>query len=97
MKAPLSTQIISRSPVAPNTTGKALPLSIHSHVQGPVLAEGEASLRLVQLHGGTASIQQDGINAAWLNVRVRQQGVELTEPAEQRLHATAGGFREKTS
>lgn len=89
----MNTQIISGSLVAPNTTGKALPVSIHSHVQGPVLAEGEASLRLIQLNGGAASVQQDGINAAWLNVHVRQQGFKLTEPAEQRLHMTAGGFR----
>lgn len=29
MKAPVSSQIISGSPVAPNMAGKALPLSIH--------------------------------------------------------------------
>ena len=67
-----------------------LPVSIHSHIQGPILAEGEASLRLIQLHGGTASVQQDSINAAWLNVHVRQQGFELTEPAEQWFHTTTG-------
>ena len=67
-----------------------LPLCIHSHIQGPVLAEGEASLRLIHLHGGAASIQQDSINAAWLNVHVRQQGFKLTESAKQWFHTTAG-------
>lgn len=66
-----------------------LPLSIHSHIQGPVFAEGEASPRLIHLHGGAAGIQQDSINAAWLNVHVRQQGFKLTESAKQRFHTTA--------
>lgn len=74
----------------PDTTRNFVPVSIHSHVQGPVLAEGEASLRLVHLHGGAASIQQDSINAAWLNVHAGQQGFKLTESAKQWFHATAG-------
>lgn len=65
-----------------------LPLSIHSHIQGPVFAEGEASLRLIHLHGGTASIQQNSINAAWLNVHVRQQGFKLAKSAKQWFHTT---------
>lgn len=65
-----------------------LPLSIHSHIQGPVFADGEASLRLIHLHGGAAGIQQDSINAAWLNVHVRQQGFKLAESAKQWFHTT---------
>lgn len=67
-----------------------LPLSIHPHVQGPVLTEGEASLRLVHLHGGAAGVQQDSVDAAWLNVHVGQQGFKLAESAEQRFHTTTG-------
>lgn len=66
-----------------------LPVCIHPHVQGPVLTDGEASVRLVHLHGGAASIQQDGVEAARLDVPVRQQGLELTEPAKKRLHTAA--------
>lgn len=65
-----------------------LPFSIHSHIQGPILAEWEASLCLIHLHGGASSIQQDSINAAWLNVHVWQQGFKLAESAKQWFHTT---------
>lgn len=48
-----------------------LPLSIHSHIQGPILAEGESSFCQIHLHGGAASIKEDSVNAAWLYVHVR--------------------------
>lgn len=67
-----------------------LPLSIHSHIQRPILAEGEASLSLIHLHGGTASVQQDSINASWLNVHIRQQGLQLAESANNWFDATTG-------
>lgn len=67
-----------------------LPLSIHSHIQGPILAEREASHCLIHLHGGTAGVQQNSINAAWLNVHVRQQGLKLAESAKQWFHTTTG-------
>lgn len=59
-----------------------LPLSIHSHIQGPIFAEGEASLCQIHLHGGAASIQQDSINAPWLYVHVRQHDFELAESSK---------------
>lgn len=65
-----------------------LPLSIHSHIQWPILAEGESSFCLIHLHGGAASIQEDSINAAWPYVHVRQQDFKLAESAKQWFNTT---------
>ena len=35
---------------------------VHAHVQGPVPVKAEAALRLVQLQGGNADIQQHGVD-----------------------------------
>lgn len=70
-----------------NTT---LPLSVHPHVQGSVLAEGESSMGLIHLHGGAAGVQQDGVHAGRLHVDPRQQRLQLAEPAQQRFHPAAG-------
>lgn len=67
-----------------------LPLSIHSHIQRPILAEGEASFSLIHLHWGTASIQQNSINAAWPNIHIRQQGLQLAESAKDWFDTTTG-------
>lgn len=67
-----------------------LPLSVHPHVQGSVLAEGEPSIALVHLHGGAAGVQQDGVHAARLHVHLRHQRLQLAEAAQQRLHLAAG-------
>lgn len=34
-----------------------LPISVHPHIQGTVLAERESSVSLVHLHGGAAGVQ----------------------------------------
>lgn len=67
------------------------PVSVHSHIERPVLAEGKSPFCLVHLHGGAASVQEDGVDAAWLHVQVWQQDFQLTETAEHRRHATAAG------
>lgn len=72
----------------PMYVSNLLPVSIHSHIQWSIFAQGEASFCLIHLHGGTASIQQDSINAAWLNVHVWQQVFKLTEPAKHWFHMT---------
>lgn len=74
-----------------------LPLSVHPHVQGSVLAEGESSVGLIHLHGGAAGVHQDGVHAARLHIDLRQQRLQLAEPAQQRFHPAAGekGKRKK--
>ncbi|KAG7235185.1 hypothetical protein INR49_003096 [Caranx melampygus] len=55
---------------------------------GSVFADGEASLRLIHLHGGAASIQQDSINAAWLNVHINPTlSVIFPEATERQLES----------
>lgn len=67
------------------------PVSVHSHVERAVLAEGKSPFCLVHLHGGAASVQEDSVDAAWLHLQVWQQDFQLAETAEQRRHATAAG------
>lgn len=85
-------------PVAPSCSSTkqplhvadVLPLCVHPHVQGPIFAEGEASLCLIHLHGGTASVQQDRINAAWLHLQATRRSFKLTKAAQQWFHAASG-------
>lgn len=67
------------------------PVSVHSHIKRPVLAEGKSPFCLVHLHGGAASVQEDSVDTAWLHLQVWQQDFQLTETAEQRRHTTTAG------
>lgn len=67
------------------------PISVHSHVKRPVLAEGKSPFCLVHLHGGAASVQEDSVDAAWLHVQAWQQDLQLAETAQHRRHAAAAG------
>lgn len=62
------------------------PVSIHSHVQRSVLAEREASVCRVHLHGRAASVQQGGVHAPILQAKPSQQLFQLTEASKHRPH-----------
>ena len=42
--------------------GRAPPRARHPHVERPVAHEGEAALRLVELHGGNAEVQHNAVH-----------------------------------
>lgn len=72
------------------------PVSVHSHIERPVLAEGKSPFCLIHLHGGAASVQEDGVDTAGLHVQVGQQDFQLTETAEHRRHATAARTKSRS-
>src|SRR5690606_14184345 len=41
---------------------RARPLATHAHIERPILLEGKAPLRLIDLHGGDADIEHDTID-----------------------------------
>lgn len=69
------------------------PVCIHPHVQWPILTEGETPLGPVHLHGGAACVKENSIHTAWPEAQLSQQGSQLTEAPQQRLHPATGGRR----
>ena len=80
--------------------GSRLPCRrVHAHVQGAVLAKGEAALRTVQLMRRDTQIQQDAIDqvdAEGIEMMVEPGKVPLPEQGaitERRENGTGGGER----
>src|SRR6202030_3840333 len=76
--------------VAPrrHDVGRGRPGASHAHIQGAVMAEREAALWRVELHGRDAEIEDDAVDG--IDAEAGGDLVERTEPALDQRQASGG-------
>jgi len=65
--------------------GRARPMLPHAHVERPVMTEGKAPLRLVQLHGGNADVEHHAIDKLVHRLVERRVATDRHAQADVRL------------
>ena len=71
----------SCSDAARDDVGGGGPVAAHAHVERPILAEPEATLRRVELHRGNAEVEHDAIDTRVGHALFQNDLVERAETA----------------